>query len=314
MPIVKAKSERIKNGAMDFEALRRFITEKMRMSEVYQPLVIRTLIENGGSASTRQLALAALPYDTSQVEYYEYRMKIHPKQTLRKHGIISYRRSNFVLSVDVSLLSEDQKRELTSLCDQKIQKFIDDKSTKQQKTKIPTHIGGLMRYEVLRRAKSRCALCGITRDERALDVDHIVPRSLGGKTEMSNLQALCYVCNRSKRNLDDTDFRNYIPPRMNSDCQLCCSDQSSLIQNTRAFALTEEENNPKENIIVVPKRHVGSFFDLDQKEVNDCYDLLRQQRNYLYEKYVDPNFEISVNERQIRDHNNFHTYIRLIPH
>lgn len=299
---------------MDFEALRRFITEKMRMSEVYQPLVIRTLIENGGSASTRQLALAVLPYDTSQVEYYEHIMKRWPKDTLKRHDIISYRRNNFALNADVSLLSEYQKTELTSLCTQKIQQFLDGKLTKQQQTKIPTHVSGLMRYEVLRRAKSRCALCGITRDERALDVDHIIPRSLGGKTEMSNLQALCYVCNRSKGNQDKTDFRNYIPPSLNPGCQLCCSVQSVTVQNIRAFALTEGENSPEESIIVVPKRHVGSFFDLDQKEVNDCYSLLRQQRNSLYDKYVDPNFEIIVNEIQNRDQSNFHTYIRLIPH
>ena len=299
---------------MDFETLRRFITEKMKMTEVYQPLVIRTLIENDGSASTRQLALAALPYDTSHVEYYEQIMKRWPKITLKKHDVISYRRDKFSLNADVSLLSEYQKTELTSLCTQKIQEFLDAKLTQQQKTKIPTHISGLMRYEVLRRAKGRCALCGITKEERALDVDHIIPRSLGGKTEISNLQALCYICNRSKRNLDDTDFRNFIIPSINPDCQLCGSVQSVTVQNIRAFALTEKENSPKENIIVVPKRHVGSFFDLDQKEVNECYDLLRERRNYLYDKYINLNFEISVNEIQNQDHKNFHTYIRLIPH
>ena len=299
---------------MDFEALRRFITEKMKMTEVYQPLVIRTLIENGGSASTRQLALAALPYDTSQVEYYEQVMKRWPKITLKKHDIISYQRDKFALNANVSLLSEYQKAELTSLCTQKIQEFLDAKLTQQQKAKIPTHISGLMRYEILRRAKSRCVLCGITKEERALDVDHIIPRSLGGKTEISNLQALCYVCNRSKRNLDDTDFRNYIPPSINPDCRLCGFVQSVTVQNIRAFALTEKENNPEENIIVVPKRHVGSFFDLDQKEVNDCYALLRQRRNYLCNEQASLKFEISINEIQNHSHENFHTYIRLIPH
>ena len=299
---------------MNFETLKRFITEKMRMTEVYQPLVIRTLIENGGSASTRQLALAVLPYDTSQIEYYEVIMKRWPKETLKKHDIISYKRGEFALNADVTLLSEDQRKELTSLCTQKIQGFLDAKLARQQKIKIPTHITGLMRYEVLKRAKGRCVLCGVTKEERALDVDHIVPRSLGGKTESSNLQALCYVCNRSKRNLDDTDFRNSITPSKNPDCRLCDPVQSVIVQNIRSFALTEEGNSPKENIIVVPKRHVGSFFDLDQQEVNDCYALLRQQRNSLSNEHANVKFEISVNEIQNYGHENFHTYISLIPH
>jgi predicted house-cleaning noncanonical NTP pyrophosphatase (MazG superfamily) len=55
---------------------------------------------------------------------------------------------------------------------------------------------------------------------RPIDVDHIVPRSkankqlkvkIGGKLvdvdSLDNLQALCFQCNRAKRDLDDTDFR-----------------------------------------------------------------------------------------------------------
>jgi 5-methylcytosine-specific restriction endonuclease McrA len=59
----------------------------------------------------------------------------------------------------------------------------------------------------LSRAKFRCELCGICADEKNLEVDHIVPKSLGGKDELSNFQALCYSCNAAKRNTDNTDFR-----------------------------------------------------------------------------------------------------------
>ncbi|MGO9017181.1 MAG: HNH endonuclease [Syntrophobacteraceae bacterium] len=36
----------------------------------------------------------------------------------------------------------------------------------------------------------KCALCGATKNERPLDVDHIKPRSRGGKTVRENLQVL----------------------------------------------------------------------------------------------------------------------------
>ncbi len=35
---------------------------------------------------------------------------------------------------------------------------------------------------------------------RAMEFDHIVPLSKGGRTELSNLQILCRKCNRSKGN------------------------------------------------------------------------------------------------------------------
>ena len=43
--------------------------------------------------------------------------------------------------------------------------------------------------------------------QRALEVDHIVPRNQGGSDDLSNLQALCFRCNAGKRDTDCTDFR-----------------------------------------------------------------------------------------------------------
>jgi 5-methylcytosine-specific restriction endonuclease McrA len=48
-----------------------------------------------------------------------------------------------------------------------------------------------LRYQVLSRAKGRCELCGISKDEKALDVDHIVPRSKGGADDIS---LICKPC------------------------------------------------------------------------------------------------------------------------
>ena len=56
-----------------------------------------------------------------------------------------------------------------------------------------------MRYDVLRRDGFKCVLCGASADDGAkLEVDHIIPVSKGGKTEMSNLRTLCDRCNRGK--------------------------------------------------------------------------------------------------------------------
>lgn len=56
-----------------------------------------------------------------------------------------------------------------------------------------------MRYDVLRRDKFRCVLCGATaKDGVQPHVDHIRPLSKGGKTEMSNLRTLCDRCNLGK--------------------------------------------------------------------------------------------------------------------
>ena len=43
--------------------------------------------------------------------------------------------------------------------------------------------------------------------ERALDVDHIIPRKHGGTDDPDNLQALCWLCNANKGAGDDSDLR-----------------------------------------------------------------------------------------------------------
>lgn len=56
-----------------------------------------------------------------------------------------------------------------------------------------------VRYDVLRRDKFRCQLCGATASDGVkLHVDHILPVSKGGRTEMSNLRTLCERCNMGK--------------------------------------------------------------------------------------------------------------------
>lgn len=58
-----------------------------------------------------------------------------------------------------------------------------------------------MRYKVLKKDGFRCVACGNTVAGGAkLHIDHKVPYSLGGLTELNNLQTLCSDCNLSKSN------------------------------------------------------------------------------------------------------------------
>jgi hypothetical protein len=63
-----------------------------------------------------------------------------------------------------------------------------------------SHISAKLRHELRAIAKDRCEYCqsaeslmGVT-----FEVDHIVPLSSGGKTELGNLGLACPSCNRHK--------------------------------------------------------------------------------------------------------------------
>jgi hypothetical protein len=56
-----------------------------------------------------------------------------------------------------------------------------------------------LRFEILERDGFRCQLCGTTAQHRArLEIDHKVPKKLGGSDKPENLWTLCFSCNRGK--------------------------------------------------------------------------------------------------------------------
>lgn len=74
-------------------------------------------------------------------------------------------------------------------------------------SKIKVQAG--IRWQVFKRDNWRCLSCGRSADENViLHIDHIIPRSKGGKDELNNYQTLCETCNIGKSNKDDTNLRN----------------------------------------------------------------------------------------------------------
>lgn len=69
-----------------------------------------------------------------------------------------------------------------------------------------------LRWQVFQRDAWKCVACGRhSHDGVLLHVDHVLPRSLGGKDALDNLQTLCGECNIGKSNRDNTNLRRQTP-------------------------------------------------------------------------------------------------------
>jgi hypothetical protein len=65
-----------------------------------------------------------------------------------------------------------------------------------------------IRWQVFERDDFKCISCGRSaKDGAILHVDHIIPRSKGGKDIMDNYQTLCHICNIGKSNKSTKDLR-----------------------------------------------------------------------------------------------------------
>jgi 5-methylcytosine-specific restriction endonuclease McrA len=54
------------------------------------------------------------------------------------------------------------------------------------------------RRNLFARDASSCQYCGGARETGELTYDHVVPRSMGGKTDWANIVTCCIECNRRK--------------------------------------------------------------------------------------------------------------------
>ncbi len=63
---------------------------------------------------------------------------------------------------------------------------------------IPQQSRALSRKNILLRDRNMCQFCGRVFPSSELTLDHVVPRSRGGRSTWENLVACCYRCNNGK--------------------------------------------------------------------------------------------------------------------
>jgi diadenosine tetraphosphate (Ap4A) HIT family hydrolase len=301
-----------------FRRLSDFIQNEMRMSHVYQPVMLRALLTHRGEASVREIAKALLSEDQSQIEYYEQITKrMVGKVLTTNRGITTKTRDAYALN-GFSELSQSERDELITLCDRKIAEFLERRSDPwSHRRQTDGYVPGTLRYEVLKRARFRCELCGISAEEKALEVDHIIPRNHGGVDDAFNLQALCYSCNATKRDRDDTDFRG-IAERYEDrvpGCIFCEMPLERIIgENRLSFAIRDAHPVTGLHTLVIPKRHAADFFDLFQPERNAVLSLIDVTR--LEIQKADPTvtgFNVGANAGKDAGQTVFHCHVHLIP-
>ncbi len=252
-----------KNNETD---LLEFVNNRMSMSAIYQPLIIRELIEHGGECTIRDLAKAFAKHDLSTVEYYENIVKRYPKQTLLKHGVIEYDKTLKSFRLKNYSVSKQYRESVIEACEAAMSEWIE----KQNREGDPS-VDSSIRYILLKESGGRCQLCGITSSLSPLEIDHIVPQSLAQKGKVrkdeiwidvhskENLQVLCASCNRGKRAGDNTDFKK----------------SNKLVRDKIPDIIRKEGRDPDISELS-PKQHLNALYEKlseEYREFLDEYDL-----------------------------------------
>lgn len=293
-----------------------YLKGQMRMSHIYQPVMIWTLLDKGGNASIREIAREIAGYDEAMLEYYEERVKNMVAKVLARNKIASRALSDKQSFELTALYSQDEIEDLKGLCERKISEFIERRNIDiwDHRRNARRPVPGSVRYEVLVKAHHKCELCGVDASVRALEVDHIVPKSLGGPDSLDNYQALCYKCNTNKGNRSDIDLRSLSEDYVSYGECIFCNHSDVVEENELAKAYYDKCPVTRGHILIVPKRHVKGYFDLFQPELNAINRLMRSVRERLMSEDISiTGFTVGTNDGEAAGQTVMHSHLHLIP-
>jgi ATP adenylyltransferase len=302
---------------LSYEELVDFINRRMTMSHIYQPLLIKTLLDAGGTATVRQIATEFAASDESVVVEAEKTIRKMPVPVLKRRGVVLFDSPSGLVTLNAEKLSIEQRWRLRALCEQKLADYLDRRGMAIWDYRLidDSSVPYSLRYQVLAESDRRCALCGATEKERPLDVDHIVPRSRGGTNEKANLQVLCSRCNRAKGNRDARSFK-IRPDEADPACPFCSDEMAERTVEESELCLAVEDAFPVTDghTLVIPKRHTPDFFSMTEAERRDANDLVRILRERIHSRDTQVGgFNIGVNSGEVAGQTVPHAHIHLIP-
>lgn len=97
-------------------------------------------------------------------------------------------------------------------------------------------------------------------------------------------------------------------------CPYCNFDEYDVItQNDFGVVLAEPCPLSKGHSVIIPRRHVGSFFDITEKERKSLMSLLELAHNELKLHHQPAGFHVGFNDGDIFAQPSEHVHIHIIP-
>lgn len=99
----------------------------------------------------------------------------------------------------------------------------------------------------------------------------------------------------------------------NHPCLFCTDPQGMSLNNELAYSARDSYAVSPGHTVVIPRRHVASFFELTPEEVNACMALINEERKLLDEQFKPDGYNIGVNIGPAAGQSIFHVHIHIIP-
>jgi diadenosine tetraphosphate (Ap4A) HIT family hydrolase len=97
-------------------------------------------------------------------------------------------------------------------------------------------------------------------------------------------------------------------------CIFCdWSSREILVEDEHAVAFFDAFPVNPGHVLIVPKKHVADYFDLEPALQQACMKLLNQAKVLIQERYNPDGFNIGINAGAAAGQTIFHVHLHLIP-
>jgi diadenosine tetraphosphate (Ap4A) HIT family hydrolase len=101
---------------------------------------------------------------------------------------------------------------------------------------------------------------------------------------------------------------------MTRDCPFCNMDKFRIISsNDHSIALLDGYPISPGHCLIIPKRHISSFFEANREEQTALLDLLSEMQEILVKERNPDGFNIGINVGEAAGQTVMHLHIHLIP-
>ncbi len=98
------------------------------------------------------------------------------------------------------------------------------------------------------------------------------------------------------------------------DCIFCNLERTKIIlENEGALAVFDVFPVNEGHMLIVPKRHIETYFDSSEEDKKYLWDLMEKCKRYLDKKYSPDGYNIGINCGEAAGQTVMHLHIHLIP-
>ena len=97
------------------------------------------------------------------------------------------------------------------------------------------------------------------------------------------------------------------------NCPFCNPEREIIFRSAHCYAIYDHYPVNPGHVLVIPNRHTGNYFDLNQDEIRDLWDMVSDIKDFLDGKHKPDGYNIGFNVGQSAGQTIDHVHVHVIP-